>query len=80
MVTVTRGWHGCTGPSQCQLSWDLEQPLGLCSATMELPGGMWRDEVLRELGAQGGLCGLGLLLEMALMDLGTAGGGTWWWH
>lgn len=46
------------------------------SATMELPGGMWRDEVLRELGAQGDLSRLELFLKMALMDLSAAGSGT----
>lgn len=35
---------------------------------------------MRELGAQGDLSRLGLLLEVALMDLGTVGGGTWRWH
>lgn len=49
---------------------------GAASATMELPGGMWRDEVWRELRAQGALSRLELFLKMALMDLGAAGGDT----
>lgn len=35
---------GCTDSSHHQLSWGLEQSLGLCFATREPPVGMWGDE------------------------------------
>lgn len=48
-----------------------EHPLGGCSAIAlpPEPAGFWGDVVLRELGERGALV-LGLLLDVALMDLG----------